>query len=297
MKRSQLIIATRGSELALAQTKAVSDALLNKFPKLEIKTLIVKTFGDRHPRASLKKIGGQGVFVIEVRRAVLEKKADICVHSLKDLPTYNDDNLTMPAVLKRGDVRDALVGLSLYSMKKGATIATGSKRREAQLKLIREDLNFADLRGNINTRIQKIPPEGAIVVALIALERLGLSHLVSYVFDPDDMVPQVGQGAIAIECRSDDGELIELLKEINHEKTFFEVSLERAFLRHTNYGCSEAVGGYSELQGSSVNFKYFLGSSENLYLRGNVLFDKTNAFKKVSDLVSVSLNALQNRGI
>lgn len=284
MTSQKLRIATRGSTLAVAQAEMVKEALLRLNPSLDIELVLVKSYGDLHPNLSLSKIGGQGVFINEIRKAVLSNKADICVHSLKDLPTYAHNELVMPAVLKRGDVRDALVGKSLKSLKSNATVATGSQRRLIQLKALRDDLNFIDLRGNIITRLKKIPKDGAIVVAYAALKRLGLEEKVAEILETETVIPQVGQGAIAVECRAKDFNISELLKEINDLKTFKEVTLERVFLENLGAGCSQAVGAYAQSSGSKIAFSYLVGRPNGSFLRSQRILNNANAFKVVAEI-------------
>jgi hydroxymethylbilane synthase len=171
------------------------------------------------------------VFVKEVQSAVLEGHADIAVHSAKDLPSMPAPGLVIAAVPERGDARDALVGRSLAGLGQGATVATGSVRRRAQLAHLRPDLEFVELRGNIQTRLSKVPTDGALVMAVAALDRLGLGAQIAQALDPSVMLPQVAQGALAVECRDEDGSTRGLLSRIEHGPSRLAVDGERAFLR------------------------------------------------------------------
>jgi hydroxymethylbilane synthase len=205
----------------------------------------VDTLGDRTQAIGtpIHEIGGQGVFTKEVQAAVLDKRADFTVHSAKDLPSSPTPGLTIVAVPERGDVRDALIGKALQDIPQGGTVATGSVRRRALLAKARPDLQFAELRGNIGTRIEKAKNFDAIVVALASLQRLGLQHHVAQTLSPHTILPMIGQGAIAIECRSDDDELIEVLSSVNDHVSFQCLMAERAFLAELGSGCDLPVAG------------------------------------------------------
>jgi hydroxymethylbilane synthase len=192
----------------------------------------------------LHVIGGQGVFVKEVQRAVLDGRADLAVHSAKDLPSAPADGLTIAAFCERRDARDALVGAALASLAEGCTVATGSVRRRAQLRRVRPDLRFEELRGNIDSRLSKIPDGGAIVMAVAALDILGLTDRIDEVLDVGDFVPAVGQGCVAVECRVGDGATREALAAIDHAATRHDVEVERAFLAELGSGCSLPVGAH-----------------------------------------------------
>ena len=195
-------IATRGSAQAVAQTEQVATLLRAAGHDAEL--VFVDTHGDRTQSANvpLHSIGGQGVFVKEVQPAVLDGRADLAVHSAKDLPTTPHDGLVIGAFVERRSAADALVGRSLIDLPGGATVATGSVRRRAQLGRARPDLKFVELRGNIHTRLDKVPEGGAIVMAVAALEVLGLTDRIADVLDPAEFVPAVGQGCVAVECRA-----------------------------------------------------------------------------------------------
>jgi hydroxymethylbilane synthase len=207
--------------------------------------VVVETTGDRRADVPLSEIGGQGVFVKEVQAAVLEGRADAAVHSAKDLPAVAAPGLCLAAIGEREDPRDALVGAALDAIPLGGTVATGSVRRRALLAWRRPDLAFAELRGNIATRLDKAAGFDAIVVAVAALRRLGLSDRIAEALDPSWFVPQVGQGAIAVECRADDGPTRARLARVDHAATRRAVTAERAFLATLGGGCTLPVGAHA----------------------------------------------------
>jgi hydroxymethylbilane synthase len=232
--------ATRGSPLARWQTGHVATLLGG-----DVEVVVVETAGDRAADVPLHAIGGQGVFVKEVQQAVLDGRADIAVHSAKDLPSGTTDGLVIGAVPERGDPRDALVGSTLERLPAGAVVGSGSVRRRAQLANLRPDLTFAELRGNIDTRLRKADGLGAIVVAAAALQRLGRDDRIAEILEPDVMVPQVAQGALAVECRTDDERVRALLAAIEHAASRRAVDAERAFLAAVGGGCDLPVGAHA----------------------------------------------------
>jgi hydroxymethylbilane synthase len=237
-------VATRGSAQARAQTEAIAELLRAAHPGVEIEFVLVETTGDQQRDVPLHQIGGQGVFVKEVQHAVLEGRADIAVHSAKDLPAAPTDGLIIGAFGARRDPRDALIGARLDELAMGARVASGSVRRRAQLAERRNDLDFVELRGNITTRLSRIPENGAIVMAVAALEILGMTDQIAEILDPTWMVPMIGQGAVAIECRSDDRGIVEVLAAIDHVPTRAAVEIERAWLSAVGAGCTAPVGAY-----------------------------------------------------
>jgi hydroxymethylbilane synthase len=242
-----LRVATRGSRLARWQADHVV-SLLGRPAEL----VIVSTEGDRRPDVELHAIGGQGVFVKDVQRAVLEGRADLAVHSAKDLPSQSADGLVIAAVPARADARDALVGSRLADVPEGGSIGSDSVRRRAQLAAARPDLRFGSLRGNIETRLEKASGFDAVVIALCALERLGLTNHVAEVLDAGVMLPQVGQGALAVECRSDDDELLGALAAIEHLSSRYAVDAERAFLAELGGGCDVPCGAHATVAGGDT---------------------------------------------
>ncbi len=262
MNRSRVLrIATRASAQAKAQAGAVAEALAHRHSGLLVELVLVETLGDQRAEVPLHTMGGQGVFVKEVQRAVLNGDADVAVHSAKDLPSSaiasviddlvgdassnSVEDLQIAAFCKRRDPRDALVGAALAELRPGATVATGSVRRSAQLAHVRADLNFTELRGNIHTRLGKVPPDGALVMAVAALEILELTDRIAEYLPVDPFVPSPGQGCVAVECRVSDEFVADLLAGIDDAPSRAAVEAERAFLAELGTGCSLPVGAYA----------------------------------------------------
>ena len=214
-------------------------------PGLAVELVAMSTEGDRRLDVPLSEIGGKGVFATEVQSALLDGRADLAVHSAKDLPAVTGEGLALAAVPERGDPRDALVGGRLEDLRTGAVVATGSARRRAQLAHLRPDLTFAELRGNMATRLAKAADFDAIVVAAVAFERLGLSEHVDQVLDVDRMVPQVAQAALAVECRADDAATAALLSAIEHTPSRRCVDVERVFLAELGGDCTLPAGAHA----------------------------------------------------
>jgi hydroxymethylbilane synthase len=262
-------IATRASPLARWQAERVGSRL---GPDVEF--VLVTTTGDRDQRSDLHAIGGQGVFTREVQEAVLDGRADIAVHSAKDLPSDTPAGLLLASVPERGDPRDALVGSTLAGLPSGARIGTGSVRRRAQLASLRPDLSFGPLRGNIETRLRKRTEQGydAVVVAYAALERLGLASEATEVLDPRVLLPQVAQGALAVECRADDAETSERLRAIEDADARRVVDAERAFLAELGGSCDLPCGALAQLDGPNVVLEALLASLDgHVVVRSRVI--------------------------
>ena len=240
-----LRLATRGSAQATAQAAAVAEGLAAAHRGLTIELVFVDTLGDQRADVPLHTIGGQGVFVKEVQRAVLHGDADLAVHSSKDLPSAASNGLQLAAFCRRRDPRDALIGAALADLADGATVATGSVRRRAQLTAVRPDLQFVELRGNIHSRLSKLPVGGALVMAVAALQILELTDRIAQHLAVETFVPSPGQGCVAVECRTDDDEVAELLTAIDHPASRAAVELERAFLAELGSGCSLPVAAYA----------------------------------------------------
>ena len=241
----RLRLATRGSPQALTQAQAVAEAI-TAATGLETELVPITTTGDRVQSVPLHTIGGQGVFVKEIQQAVLDGRADIAVHSAKDLPSDTPNGLVIGAFCERRDPADALIGATLDGLASGATVATGSVRRRAQLADERPDLSFVELRGNIARRLEQIPSGGAIVMAVAALEVLGMTDRIAERLVPSRFVPAVGQGCVAVECRDGDDATAGALGSIDDAPTRHAVIVERAFLRELGSGCSLPVGAHCE---------------------------------------------------
>ncbi len=254
MTNSPVKIATRGSKLALYQTNKVKEELEKRFPGKTFELLIIKTKGDKILDVALSKAGDKGFFTRELENALLKNEADMAVHSLKDMPTELPEGLKIAGVLKRGEVRDALVskhGKKLTELDETDIVATSSLRRKAQLLNFNNKLTVVDIRGNVDTRLQKMD-DGyctAMVVAAAGLQRLGFQDKITEILDPKIMAPAVSQGAIAIEIRNDDPDIESMVSEINHVPTFMAVKAERVFLTALDGGCQVPIGCFSESSG------------------------------------------------
>jgi hydroxymethylbilane synthase len=245
-------LATRGSPLALRQAETVSSLLRAAHPGLDVELEVVRTRGDQDASAPLDQIGGQGVFVTEVETAVADGRAEAAVHSAKDMPSVMAGSFVLGAVPPRADARDALVGCALAELPAGALLATGSARRRAQLAYLRPDLVFRDLRGNMARRVAAAGVGGvtAVVVAMAAMERLGWLDQVTDVLDPVDVLPQAGQGALAVQCRADDGDTRALLGAIDDRAAHRALRAERAVLATLGGSCTVPVGAFAEEVGA-----------------------------------------------
>jgi hydroxymethylbilane synthase len=239
--------ATRGSPLARWQADHVAELLRTADPTVEVELVVVDTQGDRRLDVPIWELGGKGVFAKEVQAAVLDGRADMAVHSAKDLPSVTPPGLVLAAVPERGDPRDALVGSTLAELPESAEVATGSLRRQAQLAAVRPDLRFTGLRGNMATRLAKAADHDAVVVAATALDRLGLGDQITERLPTDVVLPQVAQAALAVECRADDDELRHLLARIEHAATRRCVDAERAFLAALGGDCTLPAAAYATL--------------------------------------------------
>jgi hydroxymethylbilane synthase len=250
---SVLRLATRRSPLALLQAEYVQSQLNAHGVKSEL--VHIETSGDAQPDVSLTTLGGQGVFAIEIQRAVLDGDADVAVHSAKDLPSLTPDGLVLASVPERRDAADVLVGRSLAGLGPGATVATGSPRRRALLLERRPDLRVVDLRGNMAKRLANAGRDGvdAIVTAAAALDRLGSKNLIAERLDTEWFVPQVGQGALALEVRVDDLDTTATLAKITNADAMEAVLAERSFLVELGIGCSIPAGAYATLAGGIIS--------------------------------------------
>jgi len=269
-----LTIGTRGSALALRQVELVTEAIRARDPSALIDTLIVQTEGDRRSEVSLEEIGGQGVFVKDIEARLLRGEVDIAVHSLKDMPAEQPDGLTIAAVLPRADARDALAardGLDLAALPSGARIGSDSARRAMQITALRPDVEVVSIRGNVDTRLRKVEAGeyDAAVLAVAGLQRLGLLERATQVFTLRELLPAVGQGVLAVQCRTGDVELVEYLAAVDDQPTRIAAEAERAFLRALGAGCRLPVGAYATVDGESVRLEGLLGDEQGSPHRGD----------------------------
>ncbi|MBZ5641358.1 MAG: hydroxymethylbilane synthase [Acidobacteriia bacterium] len=246
-----LRIGTRGSALALWQAKSIAAQL--REAGVESELVIIKTSGDKNQTSSFSQMGTKGVFIKELEDALLDLRVDLAVHSMKDVPTEMPAGLTLSAICKREDVRDALLstsGATLESLPKSARVGTSSLRRQAQLLHTRSDLRMMELRGNVDTRIEKLKrgDYDAIVLAKAGLDRLGLSAHITQVLPQEISLPAAGQGAIGIESRAADAETLRILAQLNHAETRASVTAERAALSGLEGGCQVSIGAWARVE-------------------------------------------------
>lgn len=244
-----LRIGTRGSLLAKWQAESIRKRLFAA-TGVEAEIVVIKTAGDKMQQVPLTQIGGKGIFIKELEEALLDETIDLAVHSVKDIPTDTPSRLMFPAVCRRDDVRDCLVGATLANLRKGARVGTSSLRRQAQLLHIRPDLDIRDLRGNVDTRLRKVESGEyeAILLAKAGLDRLGLSQRISEILSPEVCMPAVGQGAIAAECRLKDSETADVLAPLDDAETRNAIIAERALLAALQGGCQVPLGAWARIE-------------------------------------------------
>ena len=268
--KKNFIIGSRGSKLSLAYSGHVKNLLLKSNPQFDdnsIEIKIIKTSGDIFQNKRISDIGGKGVFCKQIEEELLEYKIDLAVHSLKDLPTKMTEGLTVDAVIKRNDPRDAFLSHSNKSfkeLKSQSKIGTSSFRRHAQLNLLRNDLEIVNMRGNIDTRIKKLKNKDydAIVLSLAGIQMLNLTEQVKEIFTIEQMLPAIGQGVIALQCNKDDEKTKNILKAINNKETYYCIQAERALLEAIGGDCDTAVGGLAKLLNDEISLKSELFSND-----------------------------------
>ncbi len=266
---ARIVIATRESALAMWQARHIESRLAERFPHISISILGMTTEGDRKLGTSLAKIGGKGLFVKELEDALIEGRADIAVHSLKDVPMHLPEGFALGAILERADPRDAFVSsqyATLLSLPPGARVGTSSLRRESQLRANFPHLVIEPLRGNVQTRLRKLD-EGAyeaIILAAAGLKRLGLEHRIATPLAPEAMLPAVGQGALAIECRGDRADVLALLEALHDAATAACVTAERALSRSLAGSCNVPLAGYAEINGTQLRLRGYVGAPDGL---------------------------------
>ena len=256
----ELIIATRKSKLAQGQADKGIELIKEK-NNINAKKLLVVTEGDRRLDVTLDKIGGKGLFVKEIEYALLNKEAHAAVHSMKDVPFELSEDFELVAIPERDDIRDVFVssnGIHFQDLKEGAIIGTSSIRRAAMLKELRRDLNVVPIRGNVQTRLDKMKKENmdGIILAAAGIKRLGLEDIITDCFDPKEFLPAIGQGALGIEALKN-GEYNNYLKKLDNKEVRIAVEAERSFMKKLNGGCHSVIGVYSEIKNDDL---YMIGT-------------------------------------
>lgn len=282
MDNHNLIIGTRGSELALWQTNFVKGQLESKHPSLKVTVKIIKTTGDELLDIPLSKIGDKGLFTKQLEQSLLSGEIDIAVHSLKDLQTLQPDGLTIAAVLPRETPNDVLLSktsTSIDDLPLGAEVLTGSLRRTSQLIGRRPDLKIVDIRGNLPTRLNRFHSSTceAMILAYAGLHRLGFDSQITQLIPFDVMLPAVGQGAVAIESRSDDTATLDLVRKLDHIETKVCVMAERSFLRKLEGGCQVSIGALATLDNGIITLSGVVGDLSGKVIRDTITGQAENA--------------------
>ncbi|HCW53634.1 MAG TPA: hydroxymethylbilane synthase [Clostridium sp.] len=259
---NKMIIATRKSKLAQVQTEIIMDSLKKKFD-IDSEKLLIVTEGDKKLDVALNKIGGKGLFVKDIEKALLEEKADAAVHSMKDVPFELSSEFEITAVTEREDIRDVLISkdnIKFKDLRQNAKIGTSSIRRAAQLKLLRPDLEIVPIRGNVQTRLKKMEDENldGIILAAAGLKRLDLEDIITEYFDPKEFLPAVAQGALGVECLKE-SEASKYFKKLEDADARLTVEAERSFMRALNGDCHSLIGAYSEIRDNDL---YMIGIYE-----------------------------------
>ncbi len=268
----KIIIGARGSKLSLAYVSKVKNLILQSNADIDFEVKIVKTSGDIHQNIKISEIGGKNLFCKEIEENLLDKKIDIAIHALKDMESIEHENLTIGAYIKRNDPRDILVSnkiKKLSDLNKKITIGSSSRRRELQLKKINKEVNVEDIRGNIDTRIKKLEEKkfDAIILAAAGIKSLNLQSKIALIFESKEILPSVGQGIIAVQCRKDDIFILDLIKKVNDKNTSLCASAERKMLQTIGGDCETAVGGLAEISNNNLKLKaqLFSDSGEESY--------------------------------
>ena len=298
MPDSKLHIATRKSPLALWQANYVRDALLARNPGLDVELLTMTTQGDKILDTPLAKVGGKGLFVKELELGMLEGRADLAVHSMKDVPVEFPDGLGLAAILPREDPRDALISnkfSSIDELPRGARVGTSSLRRQCQLNARRPDLEILDLRGNVNTRLKKLDDGeyDAILLAAAGVKRMGWEERITELLEPEQFIPAIGQGAIGIEIRLDDERVRSLVGELNDQQTAIRITAERALNEALQGGCQVPIAGYSEISHGVILLRALVGRPDGSELVQGVISGKP---EDAAELGQVLADDLLSRG-
>jgi hydroxymethylbilane synthase len=302
MKNRKIIIGSRGSKLALIYAEKAREKILNHSKDFGIEEVIIKeivTQGDQVHNKRLSEVGGKGLFSKTIEVELLDKKIDIAVHALKDMPSEETEKLLTDCFLERNDPREILISKDnkhLKDLASNSVIGTSSYRREFQIKKIRDDLDCKLIRGNVDTRIRKLKENlyDAIILSYAGINSLGLSQNISQIFSTSEIIPCAGQGVIALQCRENDKELIQLLKKVNHESTHNSIKAERNVLKVLEGDCETAVGVFASIDGDRINLeaelfsmdgskRFYLKSSENIDKAGELGIEMGKALKKMSN--------------
>lgn len=296
--KQKLIIGTRSSELALWQANFVKREIEKKNKNVSVELKLIKTKGDKILNVALAKIGDKGLFTKELEAALLNNEIDIAVHSLKDLQTEIPPQLKLAAISKRHNVEDVIIAkkknVTLDNLKENAVVATGSLRRKAQILHIRPDIQIVELRGNVPTRISKFLSSNwdAIILARAGVERLKLNKHISSIIPRDVILPAVGQGALGIEINAHNKFADEIIQTIHDEKTFFEISAERAFLKTLEGGCQVPIAAFGQLKSNGLYFEGLVASIDgSLLIRSKMKGKKIDAEKIGIQLAKTLLKA------
>ncbi|WMM90684.1 hydroxymethylbilane synthase [Heyndrickxia coagulans] len=289
-----IVVGSRRSKLALTQTKWVVAKLEQLGLPFRFEIREITTKGDKVLDVTLSKVGGKGLFVKEIEDAMLNHEIDMAVHSMKDVPAVLPDGLVIGCIPEREDVRDALIsknGTPFSSLKEGAVVGTSSLRRGAQLLAVRSDIRIKSVRGNIDTRLEKLKngDYDAIVLAAAGLKRMGWSaDTVTEFFDPDICLPAIGQGALAVECRADDGELLDALRKLNSAETAETVKAERVFLDKMEGGCQVPIAGLAKKTAEGISLTALVASPDGktVYKETVVSHNPVTAGEKAADILS-----------
>ncbi|HEX8953967.1 MAG TPA: hydroxymethylbilane synthase [Polyangia bacterium] len=292
-----LRIATRGSALALWQANWTRDRLMADDPHLAVELLVLKTRGDKILDRALSEVGGKGLFVKEIEEALLDGRAEVAVHSMKDLPAEIPVGLVLGAVPAREDARDALLvapklsARDVASLPQGARVGTSSLRRVCQLKARRPDLDVVPLRGNVDTRVRKVDAGelDAIVLACAGLKRLGHGARITAALSTAESLPAIGQGALAIECRVDDAETLARLAKLDDRTTAHAVAAERAFLRRLQGDCKTPLAAHAVVDGARLRIEGLVGAPDGSQLLRHALEGTTEDAAAVGDALAAEL--------
>ena len=284
MKNKKIIIGSRGSKLALIYAERARIELLKNSEIESVQIKSITTTGDKITDVRVSEHGGKGLFCKAIEKELLDGNIDIAVHALKDMPTEETDGLLTNCFLERNDPREILISKEKKLLKDfapGALVGTSSFRREFQIKKIRQDLSCKLIRGNIDTRIKKLNDNlyDAIILSYAGIKSLGLSENISQIFSTSEIIPSAGQGVVALQCKNDDKDLIEILKNVNHQKTHNCIKAERNVLKVLEGDCETAVGAFAAIDGNTINLEvelFSIDGKERFHLKSSKEVDKAN---------------------